>query len=317
MPATQHSEFVNSPTDVPVDEIELIDLLRVIWKWKYLIIGGTVVCALAAVIISIAMQPIYQVSMVLKPGVYKVGDDGNPVYLDSVEEFKNLIDGELIYKLGNHSKNTKRVVSPEAFKITANNKTNILRILYESPDREEGIEDLKLLSNILIERYEKGLKHLQDAHVYELMIAKGQLEALFDEEQFITSKLNDIQKRADIYAQEIDQLNDSSEYKARSQKTLLDYVSIVEKITELKRRQSDLNSQISLYKKEIADLEKEKIIKQAIIVAQPPAASQHPIKPKKKLIVILATMVGLFMTLFLSFFIEYISKNNVQKLSAD
>ena len=125
MPATQHSEFVNSQTDIPVDEIELIDLLKVIWKWKYLIIGGTVVCALAAVIISISMQPIYQVSMVLKSGVYKVGDDGNPVYLDSAEEFKTLIDGELIYKLGNHSKNKKRVISSEAFKITANNKTNI------------------------------------------------------------------------------------------------------------------------------------------------------------------------------------------------
>ena len=315
MPATQHSEFVNSPTDVPVDEIELIDLLRVIWKWKYLIIGGTVVCALAAVIIGISMQPIYQVSMVLKSGVYKVGDDGNPVYLDSVEEFKTLIDGELIYKLGNHSKNKKRVVSPEAFKITANNKTNILRILYESPDREEGIEDLKFLSNILIERYKKGLKHLQDAHVYELMIAKGQLEALFDEEQFITSKLNDIQKRTDIYAQEIDQLNDSSEYKARSQKTLLDYASIVEKITDLKRRQSHLNSQTSFYKKEMADLEKVKISKQAIIVAQPPAASQHPIKPNKRNIVMLATIVGLFMMVFLSFFLEYISKNKVQKPS--
>jgi len=92
MPAN-HSEPMKSRTDIPEDEIELIDLLRVIWKWKYLIIGGTVVCALAAVIIGFYMQPIYQVSMVLKSAINKVGVDGKPVYFDSVENFKYFIEG--------------------------------------------------------------------------------------------------------------------------------------------------------------------------------------------------------------------------------
>ena len=88
MPAKNHSEPVKSQADIPEDEIELIDLLRVIWKWKYLIIGGTVVCALTAVIIGFYTQPIYQVSMVLKSGINKVSVDGKPAYLDSVEEFE-------------------------------------------------------------------------------------------------------------------------------------------------------------------------------------------------------------------------------------
>jgi hypothetical protein len=36
MPAN-HPEPMKSQTDISEDEIELIDLLRVIWKWKYLI----------------------------------------------------------------------------------------------------------------------------------------------------------------------------------------------------------------------------------------------------------------------------------------
>jgi len=34
----------------PDDEIELIDYLRVLWKWKWLIISGALLCVLAAFI---------------------------------------------------------------------------------------------------------------------------------------------------------------------------------------------------------------------------------------------------------------------------
>ena len=313
------SEPVKNRTDILEDEIELIDLLRVIWKWKYLIIGGTVVCALAAVIISFYMQPIYQISMVLKSGINKVDVGGKRVYLDSVEDFKTLIEGELLFKVLDHSKirNKKGVLSSGEYKITADTKTNTLNILYESADKEEGIENLIYLSNMLSENYENRLTYLQDNNKHEIMVAKRQLEFSIDEEKFITSKLIDIQKRIDRYTQEIGQINDSSESKAKSQNTLLDYASIVEKITDMKRRHSHVSSQIAFYKKEIEDLEKEKIGKQVIIMAIPPTASQHPIKPKKKLILISATFIGIFMMVFFSFLIEYIPKNKTQKSSTE
>ena len=40
------------------DDFELIDILRVIWKWKYIILAGTVVCGLIAAIISFNMRKI-------------------------------------------------------------------------------------------------------------------------------------------------------------------------------------------------------------------------------------------------------------------
>ncbi len=39
----------------PEDEIELMDYLLVIWKWKYLIIAGTFAFALTAAIISFVL----------------------------------------------------------------------------------------------------------------------------------------------------------------------------------------------------------------------------------------------------------------------
>ena len=170
--------------------------------------------------------------MVLKSGVYKVGVDGKPVYLDSVANFKALIEGELLFKVLDHSKNRNKrgVEASGEYKITADTNINTLSILYESADTEEGIENLNYLSNILSEKYENRLKYLQDNSEYEIMIKKRQLEFRIDEEKFITSKLSDIQKRIDRYTQEIGQSNDSSESKAKSHNTLLEYASLVEKI---------------------------------------------------------------------------------------
>jgi uncharacterized protein involved in exopolysaccharide biosynthesis len=47
---------------------------------------------------------------------------------------------------------------------------------------------------------------------------------------------------------------------------------------------------------------------QNIQIVKPPKASLSPVKPKTRLNVMLAGVVGLFLTVFLSFFVEYISK---------
>lgn len=50
-------------------EVELIDYLNVIWKRKYLIVGGTLVAAAAALVVSLSLPKTYEVSRTLKIGV--------------------------------------------------------------------------------------------------------------------------------------------------------------------------------------------------------------------------------------------------------
>ena len=73
------------------DEIELIDILRVIWRWKYFIITGTIVFGLSAAIISFQMDKIYSIDMALMPGILSIREEGNNIYLDSPENIKALI----------------------------------------------------------------------------------------------------------------------------------------------------------------------------------------------------------------------------------
>ena len=77
------------------DEIELIDILRVIWKWKFLILSGTVLCGLIAAIISFNMSKIYSIDMVLRPGILSIGEHGQNVYIDSPANIKALIDSNI------------------------------------------------------------------------------------------------------------------------------------------------------------------------------------------------------------------------------
>jgi LPS O-antigen subunit length determinant protein (WzzB/FepE family) len=73
-----------------------------------------------------------------------------------------------------------------------------------------------------------------------------------------------------------------------------------------------LESQKTYILEEMKNLEFKKSYVQNIQILQPPKSSLSPVKPNKRLNVLLAGVVGLFLTVFLAFFIEYISrhKNN-------
>ena len=82
-----------------------------------------------------------------------------------------------------------------------------------------------------------------------------------------------------------------------------------QKLTESEESLKNIMDQIGLF-----EFKRDSV--QNIQILKPPTNSPYPIKPNKRLNVMLATMVGLFMMVFMSFLLEYISKNKVQKLSA-
>jgi chromosome segregation ATPase len=87
-------------------------------------------------------------------------------------------------------------------------------------------------------------------------------------------------------------------------------------IATLQSQIKDLESQIDYTSEEIKILEFKKDNVQNIQILKPPTNYPHSIKPNKKLNVILATVIGIFLMVFLSFIIEYISNNKKKKTSA-
>ena len=88
--------------------------------------------------------------------------------------------------------------------------------------------------------------------------------------------------------------DDLSEYRSRKENLLL----------KLETTQNRIKSILT----EIKSLEFKKNRIQNIQITKAPKASRSHIKPKTRLNVMLAGVVGLFLTIFLAFFVEYISK---------
>ena len=54
------------------DEIELMDILNVIWKKKWLIILPTILCVIAAGIISFTLPKVWEIDAIIQPGKFFV-----------------------------------------------------------------------------------------------------------------------------------------------------------------------------------------------------------------------------------------------------
>ena len=145
---TTHPQQQNSAQDnyYPDDEIELIDLLRVLWKWKWMILMGTLLCALVAFIYGFTHPAVkmYKVSTFVEI-------DPNVTY--SPDKIKSSIElgifnAQILKDLSSSSAAPK--IEPLAFEISIPKGLNILHIVYKTPDPDVG----KAVSGSLVKQIE-------------------------------------------------------------------------------------------------------------------------------------------------------------------
>jgi len=353
----RHPIDPNAPVyDYYEDEIELMDLLKVIWKWKYLILIGTLICAVGAALISLQMTKIYRVDMSISPGILRINEDGKNIYIDSLENIRTLIEaGTFDQAILNGLNMPKGLTKPETLglEVKAPKGLNALEVSYETPNPQIGLQVLADLDSQLREkylpivRYHKktfGMKQEQKANELEnlnnrISDTKAQIETEkekirnFKERQHhVEQEIDRISKNTDILIAERNSFLSSKESEKNVLAALLYSNTIQQNIglldnlrttanyvqsniyeTQLKIEQfrnaiKDLESKKKYIQEEINDLEYKKNNVQNIQILQAPKKSPDPVKPKIKLNTVLAAVVGLFLTVFLAFFIEYISK---------
>lgn len=139
------------------DEIELIDYLRVVWKWKWLIIGGTLLCILAAAIYGFTRPVVkmYKVSALI--------EIDPRAKLDPLDKIKSMME----YGIFNHqvlndlSKLQGQGISnPEslAFEVAIPKGLNILDIGYKTPNADLGKAVLDSLAKQIKENYAPAIE---------------------------------------------------------------------------------------------------------------------------------------------------------------
>ena len=399
-------EFEPQRDDQFEDEIELMDYLKVLWKWKYLILVGTLVCVIGAAVVSLNMTKVYGINTIVQPGLLKATDDGKTLYIDSATNIKALIDTRAFN--GQVTKNLKlsdKAQAPDTadFKVTIPKGSHALDILYETPVVDAGLQIVNNLNDALLARYGKLIEQYKNQYDMDIFSKKAELSRL---EELVNGKRNAIHTTEAGYKSAIEQnantissLNaqmeggknqiksleqkmidleseigritkntnllseDRNRYMSSSKSrdnilaSLIYSNTIQQNISYLNTLRNDMNDareqiyikrayikelegdikdlmaekeelksntkiEIEDLKSNIRDLETDKKYKleeienlkfkknsiQNIQIIKPPKASPSPIKPKTRLNVMLAGVVGLFLTVFLAFFVEYISK---------
>lgn len=322
------------------EEIRLIDLFRIIWKWKWLIIGGTLTCAVVAAVISLQMPKIYEVSAIIEPGIAGIRNDGSFSYIDSPKNISGKIAEGIYSKKVEEALQLKTSVD---FKAVIIEGTNAVKIVsrWDEADTRRGIEATSRLVRMLAEEHAETVAVLRSEFDYQ-----------------IEAKLNDIQE-----AQQNTSLQDDILSKARKlQNKLLTQMEEVrrnnEKVAELidsllkdspgntetlpglysiianqgVSYQGSLNAQYHALEVEtqktiaqknhlimkIQNIEgvieslkrKQKAIRNIVII-QEPAVSPNPVTSGTKMIVFFIGFASLFVFVFIAFFIEYM-KNAIK-----
>jgi chromosome segregation ATPase len=180
-------------------------------------------------------------------------------------------------------------------------RADIERLENDVRDLDIQKENLVLQTNYRIDNFKSQINNLEN----DIKDLEDQNENLIKDKTFKIQNLKSQINNLDTDANELGAQRDNFKKQKKYQ------------IATIQSQIIDLESQRNYTSEEIKILEYKKDNIQNILILKTPTSSPDPIKPKKKLIVILTTLIGIFMMVFLSFFLEYISKNKVQKLSAD
>ena len=158
-----------------------------------------------------------------------------------------------------------------------------------------------------IEKLENDIKDLQTQKVNLQKQIKINNEKLIADIRDLQSQITNAEKQTTYKNETI--ATDIKDYESQIKSFAAQLNS---RSNNLKAEIATLESQKTYILEEIKNLEFKKTYVQNIQILQPPKGSLSPVKPKKRLNVLLAGVVGLFLTVFLAFFIEYIArhKNN-------
>ncbi|MCT7537413.1 Wzz/FepE/Etk N-terminal domain-containing protein [Aliarcobacter butzleri] len=327
------------------DEIDLKELFKTIWSYKKFILIFTFIVTVLSIIYVSLKTPVYEVKSVIKIGSIAdvplensnileknirviFGLDNNSF---SIKEDEGIVTGINIIK----NATSLLEVTTEAF----TNEKAILKqhevLEYLQDEYKYKIDEFIFKTNLNIKNLEGQIKYINE-------VKKVQKEESIDflnrvDLVLIENKLNFNREKLSQYQENINNIlkkrSSNDTQNMLSAMEILNYQSLIlnlqNQIENLnKEKQNILVDKIPNIKRELEynikneledilnriELEKlkltNKIAKNSEVVGSI-LVNEHPIKPKKSLIVVVSFVTGFILSIFLVFFIQFV--NNIKK----
>ena len=312
---TSQPQQQNSAQDnyYPEDEIELIDLLRVLWKWKWMIIMITFVCMVAAGVVSFMMPKISKVFMTIEPGIIRHDENGRLIHLDSSENMKVKIESGIYNSRILKNLNIDPRETQVKFKAANPKGTNLINISSEWT-QDQMATGIKALEQLLIELshdYEDIVQAKTKGIDSEILFNLSSIQGKKNQIDSQIAILNNIKVRKNKLNQELMTLNDDTKKIIQQRDKILEgktgednilplfYLVIVQQnnanfnqlnnqLNELKSKEDEIPTNVEQLKQDInkinmeidrLNIKKSDIENIKLIGKQ--AASKSPIKQKK------------------------------------
>jgi len=266
-------------------EVDLIDYLNVVWKRKYLIIGGTLVTAVAALVVSLAMPKTYEVSRTLKIGRLPRSISNGRVTEGKLIETQD----DVIARLNDHRilRTAVEKIHPGLTSTEMNSLVSIGRKInpnvhytVQANDPEVGRQIADQLAEYIIKVHRPIFDiGLQIAKSYETEL-EANIRSLETENRNLKRILEKRVKQPDF---------DTTAFLLEAN------------IGERERNLAAIRRELRM-----AYLSRVGSANTSVIAADAPP--EHAVKPRVKLNVVLAGTLGLMGFTFIAFFLEYIEK---------
>ncbi len=317
------------------DTIELVDFLRVIWKRKRLIIVGTLACMVTAGVLSFLLPQVYRVYSVVEIGTVVRGDEVVPIEdpNDTKTKIKKAYSFKVMeeLKIPEHEFPGLEVDNPKG--------TRIIEISTEAKDINQALNVLEKANILILNDHKSLVAEAQTTLsnniktiVLKVNTLKSEKKALSqklsllkDNRKNIQEQIKNVEKRLEELLAEKKKLNLSAN--PNNTLSMLVFSSEIQENQRYYNKLQDklkfdiaileVDNRIELARKEEKletwELKKQNLqtrldnLKETTIIKKPNYL-KIPVKPKKKLSVLIAGVVGLMMSLFLAFFIEYLEK---------
>ncbi len=267
-------------------EVELIDYLNVIWKRKGLIVGGILLAAATALVVSLSMPKVYEVSRTLRIGVLPGGIyDGKRIKGQAIQDREVVVDRLRDQRLLTRAiQELQLEMTPKdmAGLVSIDTKSNPhVRYKVQAPDPQLATRIADWLAETIIKAHGQVFNRgVQIEKEYEAGLAVT-IRIMVAGISGMKSTLASIMRAQKIDASAVMLLQGNIEERERS-------------IASLRRELKETRLTRLEYKNT------------RVVAADAPP--KHPSKPNVKLNVALASTLGLMMFTFLAFFLEYIEK---------
>ncbi len=300
------------------DEIDLRELLKTILKYKKFIVLFTFMVTLLTVIYAYMATPIYEAKALIEIGSYKkLNNNNNVVFLDTPARLKALLNVIFIDAYKNKKNKIKWI---ETIKIPKGTKT-FIEATSRAIDNKLAKEQIREVVTFIQKKHIKILNDTKENRLLQIKQIDKQVKNIknFDL-PLILKNIQKLKKDIQFYKTSILELSQKQKKLAGSDITFSTLLlmqqkdaketlfKLEDKLAQFEQQEKSLDlkiDQLEYRKNIIKDLLKPYNYKNTEISGQI-ITNDHPVKPKKKLIIAVAFIVGLILSIFLVFFIEFI-----------